>query len=194
MKKYLLIFLCFACIDDENNNKRYVFITKNLYEGFLIGGTYGADEKCSQEALRVNLITKDEYINRKYKAWISTDKENAKDRVLGFNEEGIRLKYYTINNIFIGTYTDILSSSLKNPINIEPDGQQEENFMSYVWTGTTQEGIVLDPLYDCNNWNNFDENSYKGLSGASNAVNHNWTFTESPKNCIAEYKLYCFET
>jgi hypothetical protein len=194
MKKYLLIVLCLSCSETETDNKRYVFITKNLYEGFLLGGIYGADEKCSQEALRIGLISQEEYTDRKYKAWISTDNENAKDRILGINNEGMRIKYYTLDGKLVGDYTNIITSNLLNPINVEPDGLKEENFMSYVWTGTKDDGVFLNPLYDCNNWDNFDENSYTGLSGASNAKDHNWTFTESPKNCIAEYKLYCFET
>lgn len=194
MKKCFVLFLCISCSEHVDDNRRYAFITKNLYEGFLLGGVSGADEKCSQEALRVGLISQDDYINRKYKAWISTEKENAKDRINGLNEEGTGLDYYTTNEIFIGNYLDIIKSNLKNPINIEPDGKPEENFMSYVWTGTKENGVILDINYDCNDWNLFNENSTTGLAGSSNSINHNWTYTESPKNCIAEYKLYCFES
>lgn len=85
------IFIFTACGEPEQDTRKNIFITVNSYEGFSIGGLYGADEICSSDALEAGLISVQEYQDRKYVAWLSSNGINAKDRIFSQTPDGEEL-------------------------------------------------------------------------------------------------------
>lgn len=181
----MLFLLTFISCTESIDNHKYAFITSNTYEGFSLMGLDGANEKCSKEALDNELISNEEYNQRKYKAWLSFNGIDAKNII---NKD---YDYYTVNGNYIGSYDDIINSNLNNPINVESNGIQEEQY-SYVWTGTTYNGEYFING-DCLGWNEFKSNAF-AIIGKSNQINIEWTHIQNIKaECISFYKLYCFE-
>jgi len=162
-----------------------VFVTSNRYSGNL-GGLSGADTTCTNLANTAGL-------GGTWKAWLSTAEVNAKDRIapgvygLVGSEIDVNGKSYMQSVVLgpVGAYNDIFK-----PINRDEGGNKVESY-KYIWTGTTDEGVV-DYLH-CNGWTT-SEASPQGNCGYPDFTDSRWT-KYNGISCAYSYgaRLYCFE-
>jgi len=117
-----------------------------------------------------------------YKAWLSTDSQNAKGRFTS-NGPWVRLDGVKI----AGSKADLTDGSLFTSINIDELGE----YTSYAaWTGTNSDGTMF--AQHCNNWTDGTD-SFSALGGRTSDAGGAWTSAWSSVPCKFNYSLYCFE-
>ena len=166
---------CKECASDS-----IVFISSETYQGFSLGGLYGADQRCRSLAAKAGLLRPETFL-----AWLSTPTMSAADRLLHS-----RGRYTLVNGLVIATdWASLTAGSLLNTITVDENSQSQD---THVWTGTLANGQPAVGSEFCGDW---DDNSgflIHGGAGRSLAADSGWSFFDQ-EGCDAEFRLYCFE-
>lgn len=166
---------CQECAKDS-----IVFITSEAYQGFALGGLYGADQRCRSLAAKAGLerpLT--------FKAWLSTPAMSASERLLHS-----RGRYVLVNGLVVAQNWDALTSgALENPIMVDEQSITQETL---VWTGTLADGQPALGSEFCEDWDDDSGLLKLGGIGASASTDATWTFFEH-SGCGSEINLYCVE-
>lgn len=166
---------CQECATDS-----VVFITSEVYQGFALGGLYGADQRCRSLAAKAGL---QRFLT--FKAWLSTPTESAADRLLHS-----RGRYLLVNGLVVAQNWDALTSGhLENPIMVDESSQTRDEA---VWTGTLATGQPSLGSEFCGDWDDESAVDMYGGLGLSASTDAAWSFFE-PGPCFSELRLYCVE-
>ncbi len=166
---------CQECAKDS-----IVFITSEVYQGFALGGLYGADQRCRSLAAKAglqNFLT--------FKAWLSTPAMSASDRLLHS-----RGRYILVNGLVVAQNWDALTSgTLENPIMVDENSMTQDTL---AWTGTLASGQPAVGSEFCQDWDDDSGLLKSGGIGLSASTDATWSFFEN-SGCIAEVHLYCVQ-
>jgi len=161
-----------------------VFISSEMYHG-AFGGLAGADGRCQSLADAAG-------IGGTWRAWLSTNTVDAKDRIadaLYYNQGPSE------RSIIAFSKGDLIDGSIRNLIKYNENG----NFTNgRVWTGTNSNGEARQfgsTYYNCNHWTSASS-SLVGRIGTNLQRDGGWT-SSSNLQCHWDYNtrahLYCFE-
>ena len=166
---------CQECAKDS-----IVFVTSEVYQGFALGGLYGADQHCRSLAAKAELPR---FLT--FKAWLSTPTMPAADRLI--HSPG---RYVMVNGLVVAQNWEALTSgAIENAIMVDESSQTRE---SGVWTGTLVNGQPALGSEFCKDW---DDNSGLlkfGGTGLSMNTDSAWSFFDQGP-CGSELRLYCIE-
>lgn len=167
------------------NRPMYIFITGISFDGNL-GGITGADNICNMLGTTGSVSTP---LNRTWKALLSKSTGgvvNAKDR---FTWTGPMLDLggkTVTKDPSVWPWVDAGEGS-KIAVNQNGGGPDD----SYVWTGSTIDGVTKGAGNDCNGWTDAT-NNFNGWSGqTSNFPAKDWIDSFSTTCPSANYGLYC---
>ena len=157
-----------------------VFISSETYQGFNLGGLYGADQRCRSLAAKAGLLRPETF-----RAWLSTPTMSAADRL-----SHSRGRYTLVNGLVIANdWASLTSGSLLNTITADENSQSQD---TRVWTGTLADGHPAVGSEFCGDWDDDSGLLIFGGAGRSLAADSGWSFFDQG-GCDAEYRLYCFE-
>lgn len=166
---------CQECAKDS-----LVFISSEVYQGFALGGLYGADQRCQSLAAKAglqNFLT--------FKAWLSTPAMPAADRLLHS-----RGRYVLVNGLVVAQNWDALTSgTLENAIMADEKSMTQN---ALVWTGTLASGQPALGSEFCEDWDDDSGLLKLGGVGLSASTDATWSFFEH-NACLSETHLYCVE-
>lgn len=176
--------------DLEDLAPRYVFVTSSLHDGDLktagggADGLDGADLICQGLADSVNAIVP----VGTYKAWLSTDAVDAKDRIDITSGPYFRSDGTVVAN----NGADLLDGTLDLPIQLDELGNNIGAVR--VWTGTAVNGEKFAGQ-NCGGWE--EDSLVTGLRGLSSSTVADWTLAAF-NNCsslvgVPDPRLYCFQ-
>ena len=156
-----------------------VFVSSEVYQGFALGGLYGADQRCRSLAAKAELMRFETF-----RAWLSTPTESAADRLLHS-----RGRYKLVNGLVVANDWDALTSGmLQNPILVDEHSQTQD---LPVWTGTLANGQPALGSEFCGDWGDNSGLKFGGV-GLSSSTDTMWSFYEQAP-CGAEIPIYCIE-
>lgn len=157
-----------------------IFISSASYQGFALGGVFGADQRCRSLAAKAGLMRFETF-----RAWLSTPTDAAADRLIHS-----RGRYLLVNGLTVADDWDaLISGALDNPIMVDESSQTQD---LPVWTGTLSNGQPALGSEFCGNWDDDSKFDAFGPSGLTASVDSTWSFyAHSP--CIAEIPIYCVE-
>ena len=165
---------CQQCARDS-----IIFVSSEVYQGFALGGLYGADQKCRSLAAKADLMRFETF-----RAWLSTPTESAADRLLHS-----RGRYKLVNGLVVANDWDALTSgTLQNPILVDEHSQTQD---LPVWTGTLANGQPALGSEFCGDWDDNSGLKFGGV-GLSASTDTMWSFYEQAP-CGAEIPIYCVE-
>jgi cysteine-rich repeat protein len=165
---------CQECAKDS-----LVFVTSEVYQGFALGGLYGADQRCRNLANKAGLLRP-----LAFKAWLSTATMSAADRMVHS-----RGRYVLVNGLVVAQNWDALTfGPLENPIAVDELSQSRDDG---VWTGTLPSGQPALGSEFCADWDESGAFQFAG-AGLSMSTDDTWSFLE-PDGCMSELRLYCIE-
>ena len=166
-----------ACKNDCKLNGQIIFVTSGTYLGNLMG-MGGADMKCMAAAMVGGL-------SGTYKAWLSTDNEDAKGRLMHATKP-----YYLPNGTKVADNWDkLVTPPLLAAINITETGVQAKS-TTKVWTATNPDGTDW-AASDCTVWSAAGTNGFYGLRDATDAT---WTKSGNSQSCQRlQAHLYCVQ-
>ncbi len=156
-----------------------VFITSEPFTQGDIKGLVGADYQCRHRAAKLFLANAE-----RYRAWISTSKVHAADRL--YHARG---PYKLINGLQVAASWDaLIAGPLENPINVS---ELSETVNAPVFTGTAPSGFAAPNTTHCDDWTDAAWTNF-AWRGASTEVNSDWTLA-GETDCGGYAGLYCFE-
>lgn len=165
---------CQQCARDS-----IIFVSSEVYQGFALGGLYGADQRCRSLAAKAELMRFETF-----RAWLSTPTESAADRLLHS-----RGRYKLVNGLVVANDWDALTSGmLQNPILVDEHSQTQD---LPVWTGTLANGQPALGSEFCGDWGDNSGLKFGGV-GLSASTDTMWSFYEQAP-CGAEIPIYCVE-
>lgn len=166
---------CKACARDS-----IIFVTSEVYQGFAVGGLFGADQRCRSLAAKAGLPRFETY-----KAWLSTPTMSAGERLI--HSLG---RYTLVNGLVVAPdWAGLTSAPLLNPIMVDEYSQTQD----YVaWTGTIASGKATPGANFCGEWDDNSGQTLFGGTGLTSKVDSTWSFFEGAE-CGAELRLYCVE-
>lgn len=156
--------------------ERTMFVTSAVFDGNL-GGLSGADAKCTAvaDAAASPLVR-----GRQFVAWLSTQSEPAKNRLVRGTSAYRRVDGKSIAD----DWTDLVDSVLTTSPSLDENGNEVS---SPVWTGTDATG---NPT--ANNCTGWTSTASMGGTGESLRTTGVWSLhNDAP--CTAMQRLYCFE-
>jgi len=157
-----------------------VFISSETYQGYSLGGLYGADQRCRSLAAKAGLLRPETFL-----AWLSTPMMAAADRL-----SHSRGRYVLVNGLVIAhDWASLTSGSLSNTITVDENSQSQD---TRVWTGTLADGQPAVGSEFCGDWDDDSGLLIFGGAGRSLAADSGWSFFAQDA-CLAQYRLYCFE-
>lgn len=166
---------CQECAGDS-----IVFVTSVLYQGFALGGLYGADQRCHSLAAKAGLprpLT--------FTAWLSTPSMPASDRLLHS-----RGRYVLVNGLVVAQNWDALTSgSLENAIMVDETSMTRK---TPVWTGTLASGQPAPGSDFCEDWDDDSMLLKLGGFGFSASTDATWSYFEDA-GCDSNARLYCVQ-
>jgi len=166
---------CKECASDS-----IVFISSEIYQGYDLGGLYGADQRCRSLAAKGGLLRPETFL-----AWLSTPTMSAADRLLHS-----RGRYKLVNGLVIAQdWASLTSGSLLNTITVDENSQSQD---TRVWTGTLADGQPAVGSEFCGDWDDDSGLLLFGGAGRSLAADSGWSFF-AQGGCDSQYRLYCFE-
>ncbi len=166
---------CQECARDS-----IVFITSEVYQGFALGGLYGADQRCRNLAAQAGL---ERFLT--FKAWLGTPTMPAADRLLHS-----RGRYILVNGLVVAQNWDALTAeTLENPIMVDEKSMTHD---AGVWTGTLANGQPALGSEFCEDWDDDSGLLKFGGSGYSGNTDAVWSFFDHAP-CFSELALYCIE-
>lgn len=166
---------CQECAKDS-----VVFISSEIYQGFALGGLYGADQRCQSLAAKAGLPSA-----LTFKAWLSTPAESAAQRLLHS-----RGRYVLVNGMMVAQNWDALTSgSIDNPIMVDEYSETQDTL---AWTGTLANGEPALGSEFCEDWDDDSGLLKYGGVGVSASSDSTWSFFDHGP-CGSELRLYCVE-
>ena len=166
---------CQECAKDS-----IVFVTSEVYQGFALGGLYGADQHCQSLAAKAELPR---FLT--FKAWLSTPTMPAADRLI--HSAG---RYVLVNGLVVAQNWEALTSgAIENAIMVDESSQTRE---SGVWTGTLVNGQPALGSEFCKDWDDDSGLLKFGGTGLSMNTDSAWSFFDQGP-CGSELRLYCVE-
>lgn len=157
-----------------------IFISSASYQGFALGGVFGADQRCRSLAAKAGLMRFETF-----RAWLSTPTDAVVDRLLHS-----RGRYLLVNGLAVANDWDALvSGALDNPIMVDEYSQTQD---LPVWTGSQSNGQPALGSEFCGNWDDESKFDAFGPSGLTASVDSTWSFYEQSP-CILEAPIYCVE-
>lgn len=157
-----------------------IFVTSQLYQGFALGGLYGADQICRSLAAKAGLQR-----SETFRAWLSVPGESAADRL-----SHSRGRYKLVNGLVVAQSWDALTSgALQNPITVDENSQSQEQ---WAWTGTLVAGQPALGSEFCGEWDDDSGLLMFGGAGRSVATDDTWSFFDQDI-CQSANSLYCVE-
>ena len=166
---------CQECAKDS-----IVFVTSEVYQGFALGGLYGADQRCQSLAAKAELPR---FLT--FKAWLSTPTMPAADRLI--HSPG---RYLLVNGLVVAQNWEALTSgAIENAIMVDESSQTRE---SGVWTGTLVNGQPALGSEFCKDWDDDSGLLKFGGTGLSMNTDSAWSFFDQGP-CGSELRLYCIE-
>lgn len=166
---------CKECASDS-----IVFISSETYQGFDLGGLYGADQRCRSLAAKSGLLRPETF-----RAWLSTPSMSAEGRL-----SHSRGRYKLVNGLVIAKdWASLTSGGLSNTITVDENSQSQD---TRVWTGTLADGQPAVGSDFCGDWDDDSGLLLFGGAGRSLAADSGWSFF-AQSECGALYRLYCFE-
>lgn len=171
-----------------------VFVTNGIYDGAFgadpVAALTAADAKCQTSATMASLFGD-------YKAWLSNDTINAKDRAAGCVGPVIRSGD---GMVIASDWSKFSTGAHNNPIEknelgvppTNPDDPQMSSPTTFVWTGTKLDGTAA--VATCSNWtSNAGQGVETGRSGDYTKSDVSWTSAIAP-DCNSLLHLYCVQT
>lgn len=156
----------------QTGSSYVAFVSSQSYMGDL-GGLSGADAKCQALATAAGL-------SGTYKAWLSTNTEDAINRI-------IDTKYVDISGAVIAdSKADIIDGTLQNPLEKTETGETNPNGIAF--TGTLANG-TREMNNNCANWTS---KTTFGNAGFPSSTASFWTDAQS-YSCSNTASLYCFQ-
>lgn len=162
-------------------NGTIFFTTNGRWTGNL-GGLDGADSLCTTEAQAAGL-------SGSFKAWLSTSKVNAKDRIAGTGP----WKFVTGEQVFT------IENGMFTPsqfLHFDARGNDLLFTMTpNVWTGTGDFGVLDASNATCRDWTS-DSPQDNGSFGQLSWISTLWTHddVDGPlADCSQMQRLYCFQ-
>ncbi len=166
---------CQECAGDS-----IIFVTSALYQGFALGGLYGADQRCQSLAAKARLARP-----LTFTAWLSTPSMPASDRLLHS-----RGRYVLVNGLVVADNWDALTSgTLKNAIMVDETSMTQE---TPVWTGTLASGQPAPASDFCEDWDDDSMLLKLGGFGFSASTDATWSYFEDAA-CDSNARLYCIQ-
>lgn len=165
---------CQECAKDS-----IVFITSEVYQGFALGGLYGADQRCQSLAAKAELPR---FLT--FKAWLSTPAMSVSERL-----QHSRGRYVLVNGLVVAQDWDALTSgTLENPIMVDEKSMTQDTL---AWTGTLASGEPSLGAKFCADWDDSGVFESGGI-GLSASTDSTWSFFEN-SGCIANVHIYCVQ-
>lgn len=166
---------CQECAKDS-----VVFITSETYQGFALGGLYGADQRCRSLAAKAGLMN-----SLSFKAWLSTPATPASGRL-----QHSRGRYVLVNGLVVAQNWEALTSgSIENPIMVDENSETQDTL---AWTGTLATGEPALGSEFCEDWDDDSGLLKHGGVGVSASSDSTWSFFDHGP-CGSELRLYCVE-
>ncbi|MCX6819523.1 MAG: dockerin type I domain-containing protein [Candidatus Aenigmarchaeota archaeon] len=176
---------------DTITETKLVFVSSQAYNGSL-GNLAGADAKCQQLANAANIPSLSS--GSTFKAWLSTDYFNAKDRLTHWSTNYILRD----GTIVANGWSDLIDGTLDHAINIDEKGNActGTEYDMRVWTGTGTDGVdkftgIPDNSFDCSNWTT-NATVISACFGMCNRADSGWTYY-SCQHCNYKQRVYCFQ-
>ncbi len=166
---------CQECARDS-----IIFITSEVYQGFALGGLYGADQRCQSLAAKAGL---QRFLT--FKAWLSTPGVSVADRLVHS-----RGRYLLVNGLVVAQSWEALTSgTIETTITVDEKSQTQD---TRAWTGTLASGEPAAGSEFCEDWD--DDSGLLKFGGTGLSVNTDaaWSFFENGP-CDSEFRLYCVE-
>lgn len=165
---------CQYCTKDS-----IVFVSSEVYQGFALGGLFGADQKCRSLAAKAGLVGFETF-----RAWLSNAGESVSDRL--FHSPG---RYKLVNGVILAKdWSALTSGALDNPIDVDEYSQTQD---LPVWTGTLANGQPALGSGFCGDWSDNEGLKFGGV-GLNSSTTSMWSFYEEAE-CGAEIPIYCVE-
>lgn len=166
---------CQECAKDS-----IVFISSEVYQGFALGGLHGADQRCRNLATKANLPNP-----LSYKAWLSTPRMSAANRLL--NSPG---RYILVNGLVVAqNWNSLTSGTIETTITVDENSQTQD---VPAWTGTTAKGEPALGSEFCDDWDDDSGLLKFGGFGLSDSADAAWSYF-GDEACDSELHLYCIE-
>lgn len=166
---------CQECAGDS-----IIFVTSALYQGFALGGLYGADQRCQSLAAKAGLARP-----LTFTAWLSTPSMPASDRLLHS-----RGRYVLVNGLVVAQNWEALTSgTLENAIMVDETSMTQE---TPVWTGTLASGQPAPASDFCEDWDDDSMLLKLGGFGFSASTDATWSYFEDAV-CDSNARLYCVQ-
>ncbi|MCB9700799.1 MAG: DUF4215 domain-containing protein [Myxococcales bacterium] len=191
-----------ACSNDCATERRFVFVTADVYEGDL-GGLYGADALC--ESLADDALADDVpelLAGRAFKAWLSDDTQSPSTRFFAKLEDyggtyvmiDTTKKQIELIPVAVG-WSGLVSGMLDHPLDHDQHGAIV-NTNNTVWSNTKPDGTggkwawanQMDDSH-CLKWSSVIGG---GNTGAISPQSGNWT-ANSFTSCNNTARIYCIE-
>jgi cysteine-rich repeat protein len=166
---------CQECAKDS-----VMFITSEVYQGFALGGLYGADQRCQSLAAKAGL---EEFLT--FKAWLSTPTMSVAERM-----RHSRGRYVLVNGAVVAQdWESLTSGTIENPIVVDENSHSQD---TRAWTGTLANGQAAPGSEFCEDWS--DDSGLLKFGGTGLSVNTDatWSFFDNAP-CDSELRLYCIE-
>ncbi|MCY0991540.1 hypothetical protein OV203_30640 [Nannocystis sp. ILAH1] len=169
------------CDDDCTFKQRYVFVTSDLFQGSLVGGLQGADERCAQAAGGIDLLT-----GRQFVAWLSSSGVDAKTRIGVTDDPYVRIDGQTLA---VGTadFLDI-TTPMMVPIDLNENSLMVTTDL-VAWTGTQPDGLKSNASEMCGDWQSGEGTGRKGTLSETGVL---WT-DDGTIGCNEVARLYCVQ-
>lgn len=156
-----------------------IFISSEIYQGFKLGGLYGADQHCRGLAAKAGLPRPEAFI-----AWLSDSTMAAADRI-----EHSPGRYLLVNgNLVANGWAELTSGAIANTITID---EYKEIQDTRAWTGTLASGQRAPGSDFCEDWEQ-PGLLKSGGTGLSVSTEDTWSFFK-PGPCDSELHLYCVQ-
>jgi hypothetical protein len=156
-----------------------VFVTSNKHKGDM-GGIAKADTICNNRASAAGL-------DGTFKAWLGDGVTGPVDN-FAINDYWV---YTLVNGEAVGTWSDLVNNTLKNPISVTEFGVM---VTGKVWTGVDGGATRFDWDSTCDGWTT---KAVHGAHGDSSKTDQSWTYEDpsvyAPIMCFKKLRLYCFE-
>lgn len=166
---------CQECASDS-----IIFVTSALYQGFALGGLYGADQRCQSLAAKAGLARP-----LTFTAWLSTPSMPASDRLMHS-----RGRYVLVNGLVVAQNWDALTSgTVENAIMVDETSMTQE---TPVWTGTLASGQPAPASDFCEDWDDDSMLLKLGGFGFSASTDATWSYFEDAA-CDSNARLYCVQ-
>lgn len=166
---------CQACEKDS-----IVFVTSEVYQGYKLGGLYGASQRCRSLAAKAGLSRPETFM-----AWLSTPSSPVGEQM-----KHSRGRYKLVNGLVIAQdWEELTSGTLQHPIMVDEHSQIQD---TRAWTGTLASGAAAPGVDFCGEWEHDLIEIQWGGTGLSPSVDATWSFFEDGE-CGSELHLICIE-